>query len=286
MIVGSGNFIYEVDEGWGSYPSDCKLGWVAAVAVDSKDRVYIYSRSAHPLVRFARDGTFIDSLAQEILVDAHGILIDERDRIFCVEREAHCMRQLDSDGRLVATLGTPGVQGAEGEPFRLPTDIAFDSVGDMYISDGYDNARIHKYTAAGELIKSWGSPGSGPGEFDLPHCVRVDKNDRVLVCDRSNNRVQIFDTEGVYLTQWTDLNQPDTIHIDEDDIVYIAELDQRISILNLEGELLCRWGKGERLDEPGEFLGCPHGIWTDSVGDLYVSEVQADQRVQKFIRQR
>ena len=286
MIVGSGDFVYEVAEGWGSYPAGWRLGWVAAVGVDSKDRVYVYNRSEHPLVRLDRDGNFIDSLAEEILVDAHGILIDERDRIFCVEREAHCMRQLDTDGKLISTLGTPGVQGAEGEPFRLPTDIAFDSAGDMYISDGYDNARIHKYTAAGELIKSWGSPGNGPGEFDLPHCVRVDRNDRVLVCDRTNSRVQIFDTEGAYLTEWGDLNRPDTIHIDEDDIVYIAELDQRVSILNLEGDLLCRWGKGERLDEPGEFLGCPHGIWTDSVGDLYVGEVQTDQRLQKFIRQR
>ena len=286
MIVGSGDFVYEVAEGWGSYPEDWRLGWVAAVGVDSKDRVYVYNRSEHPLVRLDRDGNFIDSLAEEILVDAHGILIDDWDRIFCVEREAHCMRQLDTDGNLISTLGTPGVQGAEGEPFRLPTDIAFDTAGDMYLSDGYDNARVHKYTPAGELIKSWGSPGSGPGEFDLPHCVRVDRNDRVLVCDRTNNRVQIFDTEGAYLTEWRDLNRPDTIHIDEDDIVYIAELDQRVSILNLDGELLCRWGKGERLDEPGEFLGCPHGIWTDSAGDLYVGEVQTDQRLQKFVRQR
>ena len=176
--------------------------------------------------------------------------------------------------------------GAEGQPFRLPTDIAFDSAGNMYISDGYDNTRIHKYTADGEHIKSWGTPGTGPSEFDLPHCVRVDKDDRLLVCDRSNNRVQIFDTEGEYITQWTDLNHPDTIHIDEDDIVYIAEMDQRVSILTLNGDLLSRWGKGDRIDEPGEFAGCPHGIWTDSEGSIYVGEVQVNHRVQKFVRQR
>ena len=107
-----------------------------------------------------------------------------------------------------------------------------------------------------------------------------------MVCDRGNNRIQFFDTEGNYLSEWNDVVQPDTIHIDEDGIVYVAELEQRVSIFNLEGDLLCRWGKGERLDEPGEFLGCPHGIWTDSNGDLYVSEVQTDQRVQKFIRRR
>jgi DNA-binding beta-propeller fold protein YncE len=286
MIVGTGDFTYEVAEGWGSFPEGWKLGWIAAVAVDSRDRVYLYNRSEHPLVVLDRDGSFSSSWAEDILLDAHGILIDERDHVFCVEREIHCMRRFSPAGELTMTLGTPRKQGAEGEPFRQPTDIAFDSKGDMYISDGYDNARVHKFTADGEHIKSWGSPGAGPGQFDTPHCVRVDRNDRVLVCDRSNNRVQIFDTEGEFLSEWGNLNQPDTIHIDQDDIVYIAELDQRVSILSLEGELLCRWGKGERLDAPGEFRGCPHGIWTDSRGDLYVSEVQTDQRVQKFIRQR
>ena len=287
MIVGTGDFTYEVAEGWGSLPDGWKLGWIAAVAVDSKDRVYLYNRSEHPLVVLDRDGNFSATLAEDILLDAHGILIDGQDQIFCVERETHCMRKFNPEGELLMTLGSPGEQGEEGEPFRLPTDIAFDSKGDIYISDGYDNARVHKFTAEGERIKSWGTPGTGPGEFDLVHCVRVDRNDRVMVCDRSNNRIQIFDTEGEFLTEWGDLNHPDTIHIDESDIVYVAEMDQRVSILSLEGELLCRWGKGERVDrQPGEFRGCPHGIWTDSYGDLYVSEVQADQSIQKFIRQR
>ena len=286
MIVGQGDFTFEVAQGWGSYPSGWKLGWVAAVAVDSKDRVYIYNRSEHPLVLLDSRGNFVDSWGEDILVDAHGILIDARDQVFCVEREAHCMRQFNTVGEVVMTLGTPGECAEVGEPFRQPTDIAFDSKGDMYFSDGYQNERIHKYTAGGERIKSWGSPGSGPGQFETPHNVRVDPDDRVMVCDRGNDRIQIFDTEGEYLTEWNDLIKPDTIHIDEEGIVYVAELEQRVSIFNLEGELLCRWGKGERLDEPGEFLGCPHGIWTDSNGDLYVSEVQTDQRVQKFIRRR
>ena len=286
MIVGSGDFTYEVAEGWGSLPEGWKLGWIAGVAVDSKDRVYLYNRSEHPLIILERDGSFSASWAEDTLLDAHGILIDGRDQVFCVERETHCMRKFSPDGELLMTLGNPGVQGEEGEPFRLPTDIAFDSKGDMYITDGYDNARVHKFTPDGERIKSWGSPGTGAGEFQLPHCVRVDRNDRVLVCDRANNRIQIFDTEGEFITEWGDLRQPDTIHIDGD-IVYVAELEQRVGIWSLEGELLCRWGKGERVeDEPGEFRGCPHGIWTDSRGDLYVSEVQTDQRVQKFVRQR
>ncbi len=285
-LVGSGAFTYEVQEGWARLPAGWKLGWIAAVAVDSQDRVYVYSRSEHPLIVFDREGNFLASLGKEVLEDAHGIWIDEKDQLYCVERETHCMRKFNSQGELLLTIGNPHQQGAEGEPFNLPTDLAIDAQGDLYISDGYGNARIHKYSPTGQRLKSWGKPGTGPGEFDLPHCVRVDRHNRLLVADRTNNRIQFFDTEGNYLMEWGGFHQPDTIFIDKDDIIYVAELEQRVSILTLEGERLTQWGSGQRLDLPGEFLGCPHGIWADSRGDLYVSEVQTDGRLQKFIRQR
>jgi len=285
MQFGAGDFVYEFAEGWGSLPEEISLGWVAAVAVDSHDRVYVYSRSDDPVIVFDRDGNFLQTWGRDLLRDAHGIYIEADDTLWCVERETHCVRKVTLDGELLMTIGTPDQEGGrEGEPFRLPTDIGFDSAGNIYVSDGYGNARVHKFSPAGELILSWGTPGSGPGQFDLPHCVRVDRNDRVLVADRTNNRIQIFDTSGAYVEEWGDLNQPDTIHIDANDIVYVAELDQRISILNLDGELLARWGDGVRRETPGHFRGCPHGIWTDSRGDLYVSEVQTDGRFQKFVR--
>ncbi|MSR84012.1 MAG: hypothetical protein EXS58_13995 [Candidatus Latescibacteria bacterium] len=285
-LVGSGAFTYEVQEGWGRLPAGWKLGWIAAVAVDSQDRVFVYSRSEHPLILFDREGNFLTTWGDGILEDAHGIWIDEKDQVYCVERETHCMRKFNSQGELLLTIGNPHQQGAEGEPFNLPTDLAIDAQGDLYISDGYGNARIHKYSPTGQRLKSWGKPGTGPGEFDLPHCVRVDRHNRLLVADRTNNRIQFFDTEGNYLMEWGGFHQPDTIFIDKDDIIYVAELEQRVSILTLEGERLTQWGSGQRLDLPGEFLGCPHGIWADSRGDLYVSEVQTDGRLQKFVRRR
>jgi DNA-binding beta-propeller fold protein YncE len=286
MTFGSGAHTYKVQEGWGRFPDGWKFGWIPAVAVDSRDRIYVYSRSEHPMVVFDREGNFLASWGEEVLKDAHGIFIDAQDRVYCVERQTHCVRKFTSDGRLLMTLGTPDQEGADGQPFRLPTDIAFDSKGDMYISDGYGNARVHKYTGDGQWIKSWGRPGAGPGEFNLPHCVRVDRHDRLLVADRSNNRIQFFDTDGNYLMEWAGLNHPDTIFIDKDDIVYVAELDQRVSILTLDGRRLTDWGRGVKSETPGEFRACPHGIWADSRGDLYVGEVQTDGRIQKFIRQR
>lgn len=284
MAFGNGEYTYEVQEGWGELPEGMAFGWIPGVAVDSQDRVYVYSRSEHPMVVFDREGNFLQTWGEEVLKDAHGIYIDAEDTVFCVERNTHCMRKFTADGELLMTLGTPDRPGAEGEPFRKPTDIAFDSAGYMYISDGYENYRVHKYTPEGELVKSWGRQGSGPGEFELSHCVRVDPDDRVMVADRTNNRIQFFDTEGNHLTEWTGLHHPDTIFIDGGGIVYIAELDQRVSIWTLEGEKLAEWGGGEKSEKPGEFQGCPHGIWVDSHGDIYVGQVHTDGGLQKFVR--
>jgi sugar lactone lactonase YvrE len=285
MAFGAGTHIYEVQEGWAQLPDGWKFGWIPAVAVDSQDRVYVYSRSEHPMVVFDREGNFLESWGDDILKDAHGIFIDAADNIYCVERETHCMRKFTSDGELLMTLGTPD-QPADETPFNLPTDLAVGPDGELFVSDGYGNARIHKYSPDGELIKSWGTPGDGPGEFDLPHCVRVDPRNRVMVADRSNNRIQFFTLDGEYIEEWGDFSQPDTIFIDDDQIVYVAELDQRVTILTLDGDIIAQWGSERGSTVPGEFFACPHGIWIDSHDDLYVGEVQADGRLQKFIRQK
>lgn len=286
MAFGSGKYTYEVEEGWGKLPAGWTFGWVPAVACDSKDNVFVYSRSEHPLVIFDREGQFLDSWGEDVLEDAHGIYIDGEDNVWCTERETHCVRKFDKNGQLVMTIGTPNQQGnKDGEPFRLPTDLAIASTGELFITDGYGNARVHKYSADGELLHSWGEWGSGPGQFELSHCVRIDKQDQVWVCDRTNNRIQIFDTDGNFQSEWTGLKHPDTIYFDpNDDVVYVAELDQQVSIFGLNGELLSQWGGGVKSDKPGEFKACPHGIWADSRGDLYVGEVQVDDHLQKFVR--
>ena len=171
MNFGEGEYTYSVQENWAKLAEGWAFGWVPAVAVDSQDRVYVYSRSEHPMVVFDTEGNFLASWGEDVLKDAHGIYIDEDDNVFCVERNTHCLRKFTSDGELLMTVGTPEQGGAEGDPFRLPTDLAFDSQGFMYVSDGYGNARMHKYTPDGELVISWGQAGTGPGEFDLVHCV-------------------------------------------------------------------------------------------------------------------
>jgi sugar lactone lactonase YvrE len=182
--------------------------------------------------------------------------------------------------------------------------------GDLFASDGYGNARVHHFSPLGELRTSWGEPGDADGHFNIPHSVLVLPDDRVLVCDRENNRIQIFDSSGHYLTSWTDLARPDDVCVDADGNVYVAELGERaalfpfmtppwgqdrlarVSILDAGGRVQMRWG--DRPDEPVTFVA-PHGIAIDRQGNVYVGEVRqaagadpADWRsaIRKFARAR
>ena len=295
MDFGSGDFKYELAEGWGKLPEGFVWGQIASVVVDSQDRVYVYTRTNHPMMVFDRSGNFIRSWGEDVLTDAHGLCIDAKDDMYMVDRESQVAMKYTSDGNKVWEVGNRGKPSDTGytqenpkvaraaEPFHHPTDIALSATGDVYVSDGYRNARIHKFTPDGKLLYSWGEPGEGNGQFNLPHSVWEAKG-RVYVADRQNNRIQIFTPGGNYLDQWGDFIQPCKIFVDKNDIMYVAELQGRISILDLTGKVLARWGGPyDRVAEPGKFFG-PHGIWADKHGDFYVSEVLTGQRIQKFVR--
>ncbi len=284
-VVGEGKFTYEVAEGWGELPEGWKFTQVAGIAVDSQDRVYVFNRSEHPMIIFDRDGKFINSWGEGVFDNAHGIHIEADEYIYLADSGDHTVRKFTLDGELLMTLGTEDRPGGDGAPFNKPTDVAVSSSGEIYVSDGYGNFRAHKYSQDGQLLLSWGEEGDGIGQFALPHGIFVDKNDRVYVADRENHRIQIFTPQAEFITQWPDFREhlPCTLFIDDDDIVYVPELQQGMSILNIDGELLTRWGRDEPTDEPGYFFAA-HTACTDSHGDLYVGEVLEGQRIQKFVR--
>jgi len=294
---------YQVQESWQRLPEGWDLVEVAGVATDSQDRVYVFNRGEHPVVVFDRDGRFLTSWGEGTFVRAHGIHIGDDDSVYCTDDLDHSVRKFTTDGELLLTLGVSGqasdtgvadrdyrtIRAAAG-PFNQPTNLAISPTGDLYVSDGYGNARVHRYSADGRLLHSWGEPGEGPGEFHLPHGIAVDREGTVYVADRENDRVQLFSAEGKYLTEWNDLERPAEIFIDSQDRAYVAEIGWRaglfpgdkpprpnpvggrVSVLNLKGELLARWGGGERPCAPGDFFA-PHDIWVDSHGDIYVGEV-------------
>ena len=158
-------------------------------------------------------------------------------------------------------------------PFNHPCDIAFSPSGDFYVADGYGNSSVHRFSNEGKYISSFGSPGSGPGQFKVPHSVRVSQDGRVYVCDRENDRVQVFNEEGEFITQWTDFKAPMGIHIDSNQIVYVTDQNPRFSIYTLDGELLSR-GRTETWG---------HNVYTDSRGDMYTA-YRNSKLIQKFVK--
>lgn len=291
---------YEVIQGWEKLPEGWSFVEVAGVATDSQDRVYVFNRGDHPIIVFSPDGDFLETWGEGVFTNAHGIYIGPDDTVYCADNFDHTVRIFEHDGTLRRTLGkknqpsdtgfVPGKSPVQkgGDPFNMVTNVALSQQGDLYVSDGYGNARVHKFTGNGDYLMSWGEPGDGPGEFNLPHAIAVDKNDRVYVADRENSRIQVFDLEGNYITQWTHVLRPDDLYIDREENLYVAELGERagkgpnvkvephtpharVSVLSLEGEVITQFG-GDVPTDPGSFFA-PHGIWADSQGDLYVGEV-------------
>jgi len=287
--LGSGQFTYEVEVGWEKLPPHVSWREVAAVAVDSKDNVYAFSRGDHPMVVFDREGNYLRSWGQDIFTRAHGLTLGPDDTLYCTDDDGHSVRHCTIDGKVLMTIGLPGqpatFQG--GEPFNRCTDVAVDpKTGDLYVSDGYGNSRVHKYSPDGKLLFSWGEPGNDPGQFNLPHNIATDKNGYVYVADRENHRVQVFDSNGKFQTQWGgNMHRACAIFISPEQDVYIGELGfgmavnkdypnigPRISVWNTKGERKSRIGDMGYGFDVGQFAA-PHGICTDSRGDIYLAEV-------------
>ena len=197
------------------------------------------------------------------------------------------------------TIGTPGKAAAaqSGHPFNGPTKVAIDpKTGDIYISDGYGNSRVHKYSPDGRLLFSWGTPGTDPGEFNIVHSVCTDRDGYVYIADRENHRLQVFDSKGNFQAQWNNLHRPCGLNISNtrQQLVYVGELatalkvnkgvpnlGPRISIYNLDGKrLACLYDS--RTDSPLNRFWSPHGITADSRGDIYTGKASVEFKPDKF----
>ena len=296
---------YSVVEGWEQLPKGYVHRDVAGVAVDGEDRVYLICRGDHPVIIYDQKGNFQRTWGEgEFSYRTHGIYVAPNGTLFCTDDGQHTVRQFTPEGKLLMTLGilnTPSDTGYDGKnitsikrgagPFNRPTNVAIGPKGDIYITDGYGNARVHKFSPMGQLQRSWGEPGRGPGQFYLPHGIAIDSEGRVFVCDRESDRIQIFSPDGEYLSEWTDTQRPTHLCFDSLGRAYVTELawhegdtsrsrgpitkekvcHARMSIYDKNGKVLARWGTPE-VTAPGSFAA-PHGLALDSKNDLYVSEV-------------
>ena len=231
-ILGSGEFRYEVQDGWAQLPDGMNFKEVAAVGVDKADNVYCFTRGEHPMIVLDKDGRFLRTWGEGVFARAHGVTMGQDDTIFCTDDGDHTVRKCTLDGKVLMTLGVPGKAAAfqEGDPFNRCTHVAFSPQGDIYVSDGYGNSRVHKYSPDGKLLFSWGEPGTDPGQFNLVHNICTDRDGWVYVADRENHRIQVFDGKGRFETQWCDnLHRPCALYMENMDnganpVCYIGEL--------------------------------------------------------------
>jgi DNA-binding beta-propeller fold protein YncE len=268
---------------WAKLPKGWNFGECSGVATDKQDNVWVFNRGAHPVIQFDRRGNFLQAWPDIKIVSSHGIRVDAEGNIWLIDVKGHVVIKCNPEGRVLMILGSR--QGTAGnndskDAFNEPTGIAFGANGDLYISDGYINARVIKFNRNGEYITHWGKKGTGDGEFNLVHDVCLDSQERVYVADRTNQRVQIFDSNGKFLGKWTDIGAPwGLIYSRKENCIYMCDgLNNRIVKLSLEGQILgtlSSYGK-----TPGK-LDFAHNIAVDSSGALYVAEIK-NWRVQKF----
>jgi DNA-binding beta-propeller fold protein YncE len=264
---------FKLPQGW-------SLGPCSAVAVSGKGEIYLFHRGPHPVIIFDEQGNHLRSWGDDVIQTAHGLRIDRDGNIWVTDIGQHRVFKFDASGKVLLTLGS-GKAGTGLDQFDRPTDIAFGPRGEIFVSDGYGNSRVMKFSPNGGFIKTWGTPGKGPGEFNLPHAIVLDSQGRVLVGDRENRRIQVFDQEGKVLAVWEGFS-PFGLALGKDDALFVADgYANEVLRLDANGKVQERFGKQGK--PPGEFE-LPHMLAVDAAGNLLVTEING-KRAQRFVRQ-
>jgi DNA-binding beta-propeller fold protein YncE len=278
-------------------PPDMNLGEGAGIALNSKGHIFVYHRGGHTqLLEFDAAGKFIREIGKDLygFSFAHVVRIDKDDNIWCVDEGSNMVIEFNPEGHVImligrkpeAVEGAPAGRAGEIPParanlFNRPTDVAWDAAGNSYISDGYNNSRVAKVDKDGNWVKAWGKRGTEPGEFHTVHSIATDASGKVYVGDRENRRIQIFDSNGEFLKQWTNVGAPWAICITPGpkQVLYSSDsVPGRIYKLDLDGNILGVFGKAGK--RPGQF-GWVHEIACPSENTLYVGEI-LNWRVQKL----
>jgi DNA-binding beta-propeller fold protein YncE len=270
---------------------------VASVAATQRGNILVLHRGAHPIMEFDSTGKLVRSWGDGMFSEgkvggipqafwtenrshysavygpagctscgAHSVRVDPQGNIWVIDAPAHVVYKLNPDGKEILRLGVKGVTGTGPNNFNLPTDIAFAPSGDLYVSDGYGNARVVKYSSNGKYLLQWGTRGKGPGEFGLPHNLVTDRNGKVYVTDRDNQRVEVFDANGKFLNQWTGIGAVSGLAMTKDQRIWAGGVSR-----DLEGKALGRL--------PGNTAGA-HGVTVTDSGDVYLAQLSGV--VQKF----
>ena len=274
---------------------------VSSVAITARGTVLVLHRGAHPILEFDSNGKFLRSWGDGLFSEgkvaaipeanwtedkshysavygpagctacgAHSVRVDPQGNIWVIDAPGHVVYKLNSEGKEIMRLGSKGVSGTGPNNFNLPTDVAFAPNGDLYVSDGYGSARVVKYSRDGKYLLQWGTRGKGPGEFGLPHNVVTDAQGRVYVTDRDNQRIEVFDSNGKFLSQWTGTGGISGLFMTKDQRIWTGG-----TLRDLDGKVV------GRLSGPG--TPGAHGVAATDSGDVYLAQLSGV--VQKFVKQ-
>jgi peptidylamidoglycolate lyase len=299
--------VYRPVPGWPSL-AEGVIGQVGGVAVDSHGDVIVFHRAGRVwegeeialefiasetvLILDAQTGELLDSWGVNMFVMPHGLTIDHEDNLWLTDVGLQQVFKFDRAGNLLMALGERGVPGEDSSHFNMPTDVAVAPDGSFYVSDGYRNSRVIKFSPEGDYVTSWGRYGTGPGQFDVPHSIALDSQGQVYVADRGNARLQIFDGAGQFLTEWRgrSLGRPWAVRISANGNVFIIDggdqaefWPDRARILKLDSDGNIMASFGSYGDAPGQFVW-PHAIALSSEDVFYVGEVATGMRIQKFTK--
>lgn len=288
--LGSGAFAYKVDTDWAKLPHEWRIGEAAGVAVDSRDRVYVFNRGDHPMLVFDKDGNLIRSWGEGVFTRPHGLRMAPDDTILCTDVGDSTVRRYTLDGELVQQLGKAGqaTPFMSNRPFNKPTDAAVSPVtGEIFVCDGYGNACIQKFSPDGKHLATFGEgPGRRMEEYLTPHNIVIDEDGYIYITERENHRVKVIDHDGKYIAHWSSLHRPNALsmHKGGRKLFYVSEVSSeselmakypnigpRINVMTEEGEIIARIGEGGPGPGLTQFVA-PHGLGIDSRGDIFVGE--------------
>jgi sugar lactone lactonase YvrE len=301
---------YRTIENWAKLPEGRTWGSAAGVDVDAHGNIWVAERCGAntcvssdlaPILEFDSSGKLLQSFGAGMFVFPHGIHVDRDGNVWVTDGQGsggkgHQVFKFSPNGKVLMTLGKAGVAGNGPDEFNKPSAVAIAPNGDIFVADGHggdSNARILKFNKDGKFIKTWGKKGTAPGEFDLPHCLAFDSKGRLFVCDRANNRIQIFDQDGNYIAEWTQFSRPSGIAIDEQSLIYVADSESGSVAKNRTD-----WKRGIRIGsvrdgsvfafipdpvENATWTSGAEGIAVDSHGVIYGAEV-GQKDLKKYVK--